>query len=106
MRRKLTVNEQIRQLNDRQQAIRNKLRRLAPPGTIENTPTNDGTLLTWQSTWQNVSRATGCLDDLAHDSIIDDLVQAEKGLAAKATAVAMPLSTRSESPSVLEVPRA
>jgi len=82
----LTVNEQVRKLNQQQQAIYRKLRRLAPAGTIDYAPTNSGTLLTWQSTWQAVSNAAACLEDLAEDSIIDDLVQAEKKLVATSMA--------------------
>lgn len=74
----LTVDEQVRKLNRQQQAIYRKLRRLAPAGTIEYAGTTDGMLLTWQSTWQAVRNAADCLNDLAEDSIIDDLEQAEK----------------------------
>jgi hypothetical protein len=87
---KLTVNEQVRKLNQQQQAIYRKLRRLAPAVAIEYADTADGALLTWQSTWQAVSNAAACLEDLAQDSIHYDLVQAEKESAAKSLAAAEP----------------
>jgi hypothetical protein len=83
---KLTFNEQVRKLNQEQQAVFRKLRRLAPAGAIEYAGSADGTLLTWQSTWQAVANAVACLDDLAGDSVIDDLVEAEKKLAATSMA--------------------
>ena len=77
---KLTVNEQVRKLNQEQHAVYRKLHRLAPAGAIEYAGTTDGTLLTWQSTWEAVANAAACLDDLAGDSVIDDLAQAEMNL--------------------------
>ena len=79
----LTVNEQVRRLNRQQQATYRKLRRLAPAGAYEYAGTTDGTMLTWQSTLWAMSDAAACLEDLAQDSIIDDLAQAETDTAAK-----------------------
>jgi hypothetical protein len=86
----LTLNEQVRKLNQQQQAIDRKVRRLAPEGALEYTGTTDGTLLTWQSVLWAVSDAAGCLEDLAQDSIIDDLVEAKKAAAANPLAAAEP----------------
>ena len=81
-KRVLTVYEQVRKLNVEQQRIVNKFRRLAPAGTIECTPTEDGKLLTWQIAWKSVVHAAECLEDLAQDLIIYDLEEEEERAAA------------------------
>jgi hypothetical protein len=84
----LTVNEQVRKLNQEQQAIYRKLQRLAPAGALEYAGTTDADVLTWQSTLGAVGGAADCLEVLAEDSIIHDLIQAEKAEAVKSAATA------------------
>ena len=86
----LTVNEQVRNLNQQLQAIYRKICRLAPEGALEYAGKTDGAMLTWQSTLRAMSNAAACLEDLAEDSIIDDLIQAEKAAAVKLPATAEP----------------
>jgi hypothetical protein len=70
----LTSNEQVRRLSLRHQAVYRKLCRLAPADALEYEGTTDATLLTWQRTLWAVSNSADCLNDLAEDSIIDELV--------------------------------
>jgi hypothetical protein len=86
----LAVNEQVRKLDQQQQAIYRKLRRLASEGALEYADKTDGAILTWQSTLWAVSNAAACLEDLAQDSIIHDLIQAEKAAAVKSLETAEP----------------